>query len=183
MLDAKVKPKVCKVCKELFIPRSGLQKVCGIGCAIALSVKTRQKREKCETKALKEKLKTRSQWLKEAQIEVNKYIRLRDRDLPCISCQRFHTGQWHAGHYRTVGAQPALRFNELNIHKQCAPCNNHLSGNLIEYRINLIAKIGLDKVEWLEGKHEPMKYTIDDIMQIKELYKKKLKELQNENKN
>lgn len=181
MLDIKIKPKSCRICKELFIPRSGLQKVCGIGCAIALSVKVRQKREKCETKALKAKLKTRSQWMKEAQSVFNQFIRLRDKDAPCISCQRHHAGQYHAGHYRTVGAMPQLRFSEYNTNKQCSACNNYLSGNIVEYRINLINKIGLERVEWLEGKHEPVKYTIADIMQIKEIYKRKLKELQDEN--
>ena len=38
------------------------------------------------------------------------------------------------------GAMPSLRFNTHNVHKQCSACNNHLSGNMIEYRINLIAK-------------------------------------------
>lgn len=165
----------CRICKKPFFKRSGFQKVCDIHCAIELVKQTRQKAEKKELRERKLKAKSRSQWLKEAQVEVNKYIRLRDGNLPCISCQRFHTGQYHAGHYRTIGSQPALRFDELNIHKQCAPCNNHLSGNLIEYRINLIKKIGLDKVEWLEGKHEPKKYTIDEIIAIKALYKQKIR--------
>jgi len=30
-------------------------------------------------------------------------------------------------------------------------------------------------VEWLEGKHEPKHYTIQDIKQIKQLYREKIK--------
>jgi hypothetical protein len=115
--------------------------------------------------------------LREAQTVINQYIRLRDDKEPCISCQRHHTGQYHAGHYLAVGSHPELRFNELNNNKQCSVCNNNLSGNQIEYRKHLIIKIGLDQVEWLEGPHQPRKYTIEEIKAIKDLYKLKLKEL------
>jgi hypothetical protein len=32
-------------------------------------------------------------------------------------------------------------------------------------------------VEWLEGPHEPKKYTIEDLKSIKETYRQKLKAL------
>lgn len=134
-------------------------------------VKASEKAARAKHRADKERIKPRGQWLKEAQSEFNKYIRLRDAKEPCISCQRHHQGQYHAGHYRTVGAHPELRFNEINCQKQCAPCNNHLSGNLVDYRINLIKKVGLDKVEWLEGPHDPAKLSIEDIKVIKNKYR------------
>jgi len=65
--------------------------------------------------ARKEKVKTKGQHLRDAQSEFNKYIRLRDAKEPCISCGRFHTGQYHAGHYLTVGAKPELRFFILRL--------------------------------------------------------------------
>ena len=114
----------------------------------------------------REKVKTKGQHTQEAQAAFNAFIRLRDEKEPCISCGRFHSGQYHAGHYRSVGSAPELRFEPLNNNKQCAPCNNHMSGNLINYRINLIEKIGLDKVQWLEGPHEPKHYTIEQIKDI-----------------
>ena len=86
--------------------------------------------------------------------------------------------QWHAGHYRSIGAAPELRYDERNIHKQCAPCNTHKSGNAIEYRIRLIQKIGLAEVEALECEHPPRKYTVDDLIDIKRHYKDKLRALQ-----
>lgn len=130
-----------------------------------------------ELKAQKDAIKTRAQWMKEAQQAFNAYIRGRDEKEVCISCQRSHTGQYHAGHFRTTAAAPELRFNELNVWKQCAPCNNHKHGNITEYRINLVKRIGIEKVEWLEGTHEPKKYTIDDLKAIKSQYKAKLKEI------
>ena len=166
------KLKTCKICKKKFEPLRFAQNVCGIPCAIqhanALKVENMEAQNRGE----------RAEYLKEAQAIFNKYIRLRDKDEPCISCSRFHRGQYHAGHFRTVGAAPELRFNEYNCHKQCSVCNNHLSGNLLEYRRKLVAKIGIEKVEWLEGPHEPVKYTIDEILEIKKLYQQKIKELQ-----
>jgi hypothetical protein len=115
------------------------------------------------------KAKPRSKWMAEAQAAFNKYVRLRDADCPCISCGITY-GKWNAGHYRSVGSNPSLRFEPLNNHKQCVQCNQSKSGNAIEYRIGLIARIGLESVEWLEGPHEPKKYTIEDLKAIKAKY-------------
>ena len=170
-----LKQKKCRYCKELFSPRNSTMIVCGFECAVKYSTKKREAKEHQEYKKAKVKLKTKAQWLKEAQIVFNKWIRLRDEQEPCISCRRHHEGQYHAGHYRTVGSSPELRFNELNCHKQCSVCNNHLSGNIIKYRQSLINKIGLQQVEWLEGKHEPLHLTIDEIVEIKKKYSDKIK--------
>ena len=179
----KCKTKKCKNCGNLFYPANSLAKVCCVQCAMEYAKKQaaveQHKAEKKRLKERKEKLKSRAEWLRDAQDVFNKFIRLRDKDQPCISCGRYHEGQWHAGHYRSVGACPELRFCELNVHKQCAPCNDHKSGNIIEYRINLVNKIGADKVAWLERQdHEPKKYTIEDCKEIIKHYKAKIKELE-----
>ena len=171
--------KRCRVCREPFMPRNTLQPCCykyecQVTYATAHALKSQEKRKKQERKELREakqRIKSRAEWLKEAQNEVNRYVRLRDKDLPCISCGRFHNGQYHAGHYRTVGSAPELRFELSNIHKQCAPCNNHLSGNIVNYRLRLVEKIGAEAVEWLEGKHEPLKLTIPEIIAIRDKYR------------
>ena len=113
------------------------------------------------------------------------YINARDAGEPCLSCKgvvNFNSyiggSGVNAGHYKSRGAHPALRFNELNIHVQCYRCNVKLSGNIENYRINLIEKIGLDKVEWLEGPHKPKKYTCAELKEIELMYKSKLKLLQ-----
>jgi len=170
--------KKCKVCKSEFKPTyNTTQALCSGACALA---SVRQKASKVIKKDLKqrrESLKTLGDHKRELQTVFNKFIRLRDKDKPCISCQRHHTGQYHAGHYLSVGARPNLRYNEINVHKQCAPCNNHLSGNPINYRINLVNLIGLDAVELLECDHEPKNYRIDDITQMKKDYRAKIKEI------
>jgi len=169
------KKKRCKICKVEFEPFQTTQRVCSPRCAIEDVNQRKQKDFNKETKRLKEKIKSRSQWLKEAQAEFNKYVRMRDANEPCISCGRHHNGQYHAGHYLSVGSTPELRFHPLNNSKQCAPCNNHLSGNQVKYRQRLLIKIGLEALEWLEGPHDPQKLSIDDIKEIKEYYKQQLK--------
>lgn len=177
MNTIKRKKKKCRNCKSEFEPFQTTQIACSHNCAIELVNAKKRKEYDQETKRLKQKIKTRQQWLKEAQQAFNEYVRTRDEKLPCISCGRHHNGQYHAGHYLSVGATPELRFHPFNNNKQCAPCNNHLSGNIVKYRPALIAKIGLECVEWLEGPHEPQKWTIDEIKEIKAYYKQLTKEL------
>ena len=179
-----IKQKTCKVCRFLFTPFLTTARVCSPICAQAFAVSVRGKAEKVaqikdrrETKEKLIKFKSRATWAREAQTEINAFIRLRDAHLPCISCGRHHTGQYHAGHYLSVGARPELRFTEMNIHKQCAPCNTHLSGNAVLYRKALIEKIGLSGVEMLEGPIESRKLSIDDFKDIKQKYVEKTKTL------
>ena len=180
-----MKVKICKACKSQFTPIRQFQVVCNTYlCAISYANIARERQNKKEVseyqKEKKERLaalKTKSDWLKEAQIVFNFFIRLRDKALPCISCCRYHRGQYHAGHYRSVGSAPHLRFIEENCHKQCAPCNNHLSGNIINYRRELEYKIGIDRLALLEADNHPRHYTIDDIKDIKLFYKAKIKEI------
>lgn len=164
----------CSICRGEYTKWRISQKVCGsVECAEGWAKKVREKAERASLRSRREAIKPRSEWLKQAQVAVNAYIRERDKDEPCISCGRHHTGQYHAGHYRTVKAAPELRFNELNIHKQCAPCNDHLSGNILEYRIRLMKKIGAENVEWLEGPHPPSKHTKEDAKRIMSEYRAK----------
>jgi hypothetical protein len=117
--------------------------------------------------------------MKEAQQAFNALRRMEDgllRGGTCISCGS-KTGKQNCGHYRSVGSCPELRFEPLNTYLQCEKCNSYLSGNLINYRINLVKLIGVEKVEWLEKSHEPLKLSIDDLKALKALYKQKLKAL------
>lgn len=166
-----MRAKTCRACGNKFEPIKSTQVICySLPCAITHTQNLKAKRDRKETKERRAKLKTRRDWLREAQSAFNRYIRTRDMGRPCISCGRHHTGQIHAGHYLSTGARPELRFDERNVHAQCAPCNNHLSGNIVLYRKGLIAKIGLEAVNALEGPHEPKHYTVDDLKQIKAHY-------------
>lgn len=172
------KPRKCAVCPEKFQPQRAMQRVCGPACAVEDAKRKREKQGRKELTEGRLALKSRSAWLAEAQAVFNSFIRARDAHLPCISCGRFHTGSYDAGHYRSVGSMPALRFDEDNCHRQCVPCNQHKRGNVVEYRIGLVARIGVERVARLEGPQEPAKYTIDDAKAKKADYKAKLKQLQ-----
>lgn len=174
----------CTVCGKAFMRFLTTQSVCGLRCAKRVPVLARKAArvaQKAEiqarkvTRAQRDDVKPRGKWMAEAQAAFNGWVRARDAALPCISCQRHHDGQYHAGHYLSTGARPELRFDERNLHKQCQPCNTHLHGNLILYRVNLIKKIGLAAVEALEGPHEPKKYTIPELRAIRDDYRARLK--------
>ncbi|MEW5697653.1 recombination protein NinG [Pseudomonas synxantha] len=193
MIAKQPKPKKCRVtaCGASFVPLRLGQAVCSPACAILDAPKNQDKarkaiaqRERREIKVRKEKLKSRADHLREAQAAVNEYVRLRDAHLPCISCDSMPndndlmTGsRWDAGHYRSVGACPELRFEPLNIHRQCVKCNRNLSGNAVEYRIRLVQRIGAEQVTWLEGLHPACKYTVDEIRAIKAKYRAMTREL------
>lgn len=144
------------------------------------SVVKKEKAFRVDLRARKEKLKSASDWNKEAQAAVNKYIRLRDRNKPCVSCgsspsdNNLITGsRFDAGHYRSRGSASHLRFNLLNIHKQCVKCNRFNSGNAVDYRIELIRRIGIDNVNKLESDNEPRKFTIEYLERIKRIFNKR----------
>ncbi|QOI04589.1 recombination protein NinG [Pseudomonas savastanoi] len=187
MLAAKLpRAKKCRVpeCGASFVPQKLGQAVCSPACAIIDAPRNQAKArkalaqvERSEIKVRKEKLKSRSDHMKDTQQAFNEWVRHRDAELPCVSCGRHHQGKYDAGHYRTVGSNPALRFEPLNCHKQCVPCNQHKSGNVVEYRINLVLRIGAEKVDWLEGPHEPQKYTVEELKALTVKYRALTREL------
>lgn len=184
-LQSKIpKPKKCRMCSTVFIPQRSMQFACSPRCGQAwaekLAAQKLARANRDERKSLKialEKAKTRGTHLKELQTVFNAWIRMRDAGQACIACGRHHQGQNHAGHYRSVGSCPELRFEPDNVHLTCQPCNVHLSGNLIQMRIGMIKKIGLARVEWIEGPHEPKKYAIAEIMEMKSIYRAKVREM------
>lgn len=202
MANAKLK---CVKCKERFLRddmiKTNVGNFCSTDCQISWGIEKGNKdrenaltKKKREDRAIEKKKKKKAAKFKKdfydndsktrkaaAQKAFNNFIRERDRDQPCISCGRYHKGRYDAGHYKTVGAHPELRFNEDNCHKQCHwDCNINKSGNIAKYRIRLVKRIGLERVEALESHNEPKIYTCDDYKEIELYYKNKLKGIQND---
>lgn len=187
MIAAKTpRPKKCKnpACGISFPPQRLGQAVCSPKCALAMAPANTEKarkaiaqRDRREIQVRKEKLKSRADHMKDTQKAFNAWVRERDANLPCISCGRHHPGKYDAGHYRTVKSNPALRFEPLNCHKQCVPCNQHLSGNIVNYRIELVNRLGVDLVDWLEGPHEPKRYTVEQLKAMTADYRARTREL------
>lgn len=190
------KPKMrkCKAigCDNMFEQWNSFIKVCSTICGRIYDEEKRIRQVKKDGIALRKdtrerklKLKTTAQWLREAQMEFNKYIRLRDRGLPCISCDKPDDGthQRHASHYRPTSMHSALRFNELNTNASCQQCNTTKSGNLIEYRKRLIKKRSEATVEWLEGPQDDPEWNNDRAKGIKLFYIEKCKAMKAEIEN
>ena len=186
--------KTCKACKNRFTPQANkpFQTWCSYECALIISAMNRRKQRnkqeaekvkewRKEKRVLQEKLKTLSDYEKEAKKVFQEFIRLRDKDLPCISCGKSNCPDWAGGHYFAAGMYSGMIFNEDNCHKQCnSHCNKFLSGNLLEYRRGLIERYGIDFVERIEmqaNEKRAYKYSKDELQKIKEYYKNKVKEL------
>jgi hypothetical protein len=178
-----IKQKKCRYCETLFYPIRTTAIVCTWECANLLAKEKSEKKEKKEWNVRKAKMKsdlmTLSDWLKIAQSHFNEYIRLRDKDQLCISCQKPPLKK-NAGHYYNANNHYNLRFDERNVHLQCEHCNTFLSGNLINYRENLIKKIGIGEYNVIsEIAKETRKFTIEEVKEIAKLYKQKVKILKN----
>ena len=177
-----MKLKTCKQCKTKFAPARPLQAVCGPMCGLERAKKARLTAEKKQDRVKRESLKTIPQLIKEAQVEFNAYIRERDKNQLCICCARpLGTsdvgGSFDCGHYRSTGSASHLRFDERNAHAQRKDCNRWGAGRAVDYRIGLVARIGLEAVESLEADNQPVKWDRDTLRQIKVIYRAKTREL------
>lgn len=167
----------CRNCKEKFEPVRFNQKYCfNKMCVDAWVQEAKVKNWKKTKKKMQEDLETIQDLVKATQIVFNKYIRLRDKDELCISCKQ-KPKKSNAGHYYNANNHWNVRFDENNVHLQCEHCNTFLSGNLINYRENLLKKIGAEEFNVLEGKSKvTRKFTKEELKEIIETYKKKIKE-------
>ena len=194
----------CKVCSAWFIPAYDNIRWCcpehGAIYAIELRAKEKvraeakrikdkhaaEKEGRQRRKAKRESFKTKAQWEKEAQSAFNRYIMIRDEGKECVSCgnpligkSNYLTGSAiDASHYRSRGAASHLKFNTFNVHSACTRCNRQLSGNAVEYRIRLIDRIGLERVERLEADNEPRRFDIPYLQRIKSIFTRRARQLE-----
>lgn len=173
-------PKLCKFCANRSIKFTPITKESYDGKKLnriyldeyGLFEPLKQKPNQSTTK----KEKSLLDLLKLATIVFNKWIRERDLETTggyCISC-----GIWNfrediqAGHYMP-STYSQLRFNEFNTNGECETCNCFNPNHLVGYRKNLINKIGIKKVEWLESHKiaEDYKWDKEQLLEIIKKYK------------
>lgn len=186
------KARYCKVCKARFKPETIFQWWCcedhKADYAVQLASDRREQRAKSQQRTIEKTQRTEwrerkaavkplSHWMNMTQRAFNDYIRARDADCGCISCGSTSAVEYHAGHFRTTKAASQLRFNEDNCHLQCASCNVHHSGAISQYRINLIAKIGLERVLALENDNTSHRHTREELDGTRASYRSKLRSL------
>lgn len=185
------KTRKCKApgCSNSFTPYVGFQTWCSNDCGVILATAKLKKekrqeelKERRKDRSAREQMKTRNEWIAGAQVAFNAFIRLRDQIAGhrCISSGKpldWSGNNVDAGHYRSRGSAPHLRFDERNCHAQTKQENRYASGNVVDYRIGLIQRIGLEAVEALEADQTSRKYSIDDLKAIKKHYADLVKQL------
>jgi len=121
------------------------------------------------------------------QTVFNKYIRTRDSGggfFTCISCSLTKTtDEMNAGHFFAVKGYDGLRFDEENVHGECAGCNCWNESHLIGYQDNLKKKIGTKNLNALKKRAEEYKMGYHkwqrvDLEEKIEYYKQRIKEVQ-----
>ena len=163
---------------------------CSDDCAVVIAIAKvdaqkakKQRTERAQDKAKLDGMKTYPQLVADCQKAFNAVVRQRDRAQPCICCGRtsdktYMTGSnWDCGHFRSTGSAPHLRFNFDNAHRQLVYCNRHGAGRAVDYRLGLIARIGLARVEALEADNTPAKWSHDDLRRMTKDFRAQLKQL------
>lgn len=186
-----VKAKICQNCRMKFVPDLPGALVCSEPCALAYAVSIRGKAEK--VKAVKGRkadavkrqgMKSRQTWLKECQAIVNKVVRLRDMlaGHGCITCGARPAqkvgGTMDAGHFRSVGSAPHLRFFTPQIRLQCVTCNRYQGGRALDFRKALVAQHGAAWVDALEGMQGLAKFDIAYLQRLKAVFAKLARRLE-----
>lgn len=176
------KPRQCKACPNFFVPISSMQVVCGPRCAMK-KVRQDKMEERAQIVTRKAALKTIPELIAEADRAFAMFIRERDRAAghACISSGRpldWSGNKTDAGHYRSRGAASHLRYHEANCHAQSKHDNQWLAGNVVDYRIRLIERVGLEAVDALESNNTPHKWTREELIDIAKTYRAKARQLQ-----
>lgn len=179
----------CKVCRATFEPKQAFQTWCSVehGVVIATGKLAKVKQvaavnDKREVRAKLDKMKSRGKYIAEAQAAFNAFVRERDRQAGHVCISSGKPLDWtgnavDAGHYRSRGSAPHLRFDERNCHAQSKHDNRYAAGNVVGYRGGLIQRIGLAAVEALEADQAPRRHSIDDLKALKAEYTAKTKQL------
>ena len=170
----------CRNCKEKFEPIRFNMKYCLNDECVRVWVESEKAKQwKVKKQKMKKELLTLSDYTKILQQLVNKFVRLRDKGLPCISCQKPIKGKTDAGHLYSVGNYPSVRFHESNINAQCITCNQYNGGMVNDYRINFVKRYSESELNTLDLlAHETRKYSIPELKEMIVEYKNKIKELE-----
>lgn len=177
------KLKKCKLksCQREFKQYNSLKTFCSYICELkyAESKECKDEHKRIELAVKKDDLHKALPKLLEAQI--NHIVRLIDKGHPCISTGTLW-GEYivNAGHYISVGSNPTLRYNLLNIFNQSKSDNFYKGGKGSNYSIRLKEIFGQqvrDKIEALPGKYKSIHLTDNDYLEKIIIAKQIVKEL------
>lgn len=140
--------------------------------------------DKAKTKQMKENIKTNSDYAKELQKEINTIVRLIDKGSQCISTLKPLNDKYDAGHFYSVGSNPALRFHLDNIHAQSVYANQYLSGDQINYINGLSEVYSQNYKEYvlnLKSVYKELKLSKEELKEKIVIAKQIVKELKDKN--
>ena len=180
--------KKCPECSEKYQPTRQLQPCCEkMECKASYAIRhveaTRKRRrmqemnvQRADRKVIKAKLaKLTPNYLEgKAQDAINGYIRVRDYEQGCISCDKgphWH-GQWQAGHLKTRGSNSFLRYSLHNINKQCSQCNKH-GGNVAEHERGIVDRYGESRLDYLLSAPKSRRYDADYLIRLAKIFRKR----------
>jgi hypothetical protein len=165
----------CKYCLERYTPKYSTTEPCPkYECRLQHLKANVSKINRANKATARDSIKSYAQRLGEAKKVFQKWIRIRDKDKPCISCGSISSTVWDGGHFKKAELYSGVIFHEYNVNIQCGKCNRFLGGNELNYRTGLIAKIGEEAVlnlEHLAEMSRMKKYTNDELEEIKLKYK------------
>jgi hypothetical protein len=110
----------------------------------------------------------------------SRYIRLKAADengyVECVTCgEVIPMNEAQAGHF-IGGRTNSVLFDERLVHVQCRMCNIWLEGNYVAYTLYMLKKHTVEEIEAFQAlKHQTVKYTIGDLLEMEENLKSKLK--------
>lgn len=148
-----------------------------------------EKAKRAKHKEDKERVMTTPQAMKLAIRAFNTWVKLVDEGLTCIQCGEHYAepidgSMWDAGHFQGTGSHPEMRFMEDNCWREHSRCNRGAAKSDLNkrtsherYREHLLLRIGPDQVALLEGPQEKKQYRVPDLLDIRDTYNAKNKEL------
>lgn len=169
----------CLHCREYHPADSVLRLPAGSFCSLQHAVdygraKAQKAREKAQIKAQKaQKAKVKEGDIRHqhklTQSIVNRLCLLLDSGKPCISCGRPDQGGRlrNAGHFKSRGANSALRYDLLNLHGQCTYCNLYNSGAIEGYRQGLLERYGSAILDYLDTAPRVRAWTAQELIQMR----------------
>ena len=153
---------------------------CNINGATEYAFKNKEKGKKIKHNKEKKNYQLSDRKIRKAALKkaCHEYIRLRDKDKPCICCSEPLGDNYHAGHWLESGNNPKIRFDEDNIHAQRIYCNTYKGGDSGNYEKNLRERIGderVDRLLSLRGGTDKM--TTDEMLELENHYKELIKKI------
>lgn len=185
-MQTTVHPKSCRQCSREFMPARPLQAVCSPRCAERKGRADKaaaKAADRALTRKRREAIKTIADRIAEAQTACNAYIRARDAGKPCICCGKpiepqKPGGSMDAGHFRSRGSAPQLRFTEDNIFGQRKNCNRPGGTTYAAFRAGVVERIGEERTAAVEAANFAHKWTHEELIEIRARFIGKRKALE-----